>query len=967
MPPPSLEQLFATFLATGDEATLEQLQRRSAPPLRRLARRLGADAEDTEDLLQETLVAAIDGAERFDPTRPLLPWLKGILTFRAAKLARGRFRRRRLAAPWPAAEPAAETATASPASQAAGRELAADVHDAIAQLPPPYRAPLHAFLVGGHSPVEIAQRLGEARATVRVRLHRGLQRLRRTLARWASLGLALWIGRPAHAAPSRSFARLAVAMALVALPVAIAAWAWRAPAPPATAAVEAPAALPGERAAADGPQHVVRQAADPPTHATSAPALVALVVDPSGTPVPHVGVTFTPLDGRDPVANRRRAVTGAEGRASATVPTTAGVLVATDRGVACTVPPSTTGPVRLVLAAGRSVHGRVTDADDRPVAGAAVWLAADDTGPWRGGDVTTTSADGAFRLDHVAPGSCLAARHPTLARSDVVRLPDGTDPLTLRLHAAGGRARVQVRTPDGAPGANALVFVGEAMEAASLQLAQGAAPWRAPPFEGRTDADGWFCSGALPPGRHPLFVRAAGAVPCRAHVDVPPDGDGTTVVALRAAGTITGTLTDALGMPLGGGEVVLRSGDPTHSVDVTTDAAGRFAFDGVPPGVVDVAARAAGHAPRVVAVRADLARALALPLALAPLAPLRGTLRRGDGGPTAGAALRGEWPASALFAASQIAAIAADGTFTFAAAPPGQPRLSVRLPDEPLWRPVDAATVWQPPDVHVELPADFAGDAFLAGTLRDEHGDPIARARLFVRSATQPWAEIGRTDDDGAYTLGPLPAGTWTLFAESTSAELPTLHHDGLVLAPGGHTRSDAMAPPCGRVAIELVRADGAAVGDVVATLVDRRLQRRCAVATSPRLDQVLVPGDYLLAVMGSRVRWLDDVPVTVTAGTTTTLRLELVPAARCTLSLAGLPEGPRPAPLHLQLHDVQRTWSATYTLAPDAPLRLAAVLAPGQYELEHVDADGRRWLGTFACSDEAAAANALLVQLAAR
>src|SRR5436190_13583689 len=121
----SLEELYGACLATGDEQALEQLLRRSAPSLRALARRLGASAEDADDLVQETVVAAIHGADRYDATRPLLPWLKGILTFRAAKLARETVRRRR-EYELPDDAHAARTED-DPARVAAGRELDDDV------------------------------------------------------------------------------------------------------------------------------------------------------------------------------------------------------------------------------------------------------------------------------------------------------------------------------------------------------------------------------------------------------------------------------------------------------------------------------------------------------------------------------------------------------------------------------------------------------------------------------------------------------------------------------------------------------------------------------------------------------------------------------------------------------------------------------------------------------------------------
>ena len=195
MPSPPLEQLYRHFLATGDEAALEQCMRRAGPTLRRLARRLGASSDDADDLVQETFVAAIQGADRYDTARPLLPWLKGILTFRAARLARDEVRRRDH---YRRSQELREDHSEDPAAFAA--ELDADVRAAIDDLPERYREPLARYLLAQQSPLEIAQRLGVERATVRTQLHRGLQRLREALRRWALLLLLTLFGRPARAA-----------------------------------------------------------------------------------------------------------------------------------------------------------------------------------------------------------------------------------------------------------------------------------------------------------------------------------------------------------------------------------------------------------------------------------------------------------------------------------------------------------------------------------------------------------------------------------------------------------------------------------------------------------------------------------------------------------------------------------------------------------------------------------------------
>ncbi len=88
-----LETQYQRYVDEGDAVALERLVIRCRPVLLRLARRLGHVPEDSEDLVQETLITAFERAHRYDRSRPLLPWLKGILTHRAATLARSSRRR----------------------------------------------------------------------------------------------------------------------------------------------------------------------------------------------------------------------------------------------------------------------------------------------------------------------------------------------------------------------------------------------------------------------------------------------------------------------------------------------------------------------------------------------------------------------------------------------------------------------------------------------------------------------------------------------------------------------------------------------------------------------------------------------------------------------------------------------------------------------------------------------------------
>ncbi|HEU4420396.1 MAG TPA: carboxypeptidase regulatory-like domain-containing protein, partial [Planctomycetota bacterium] len=851
-----------------------------------------------------------------------------------------------------------------PAHVAAGRELGDDVRAAIGSLPPMYQEPLQQFLLAGRSPIEIAHGLGVERATIRVRLHRGLQRLRGLLQRWTSVVLLLLFGRTASARSA--------GLAIAAGGLALGAGTWLmlgATAANATnAKLHGAADVPQTATASAGAPHDAQRVLALPAPATGRDGLTVHVCDAGGAPVPGVGVTVAPAAGADPVLHRRRAVTDAAGDAwwqglSGTV------RISTDRG------PATTVELRgganehdITLPGGVPITGRVVDTAGSPVADAAVWLGSDRDGPWRGDDVARTGADGTFTLHHVPEGAFVAARHAVLARSEVQPIQRG-GAIELRLGGPGGTVQVRVLDDAGAAVPDALVFAGDALDASPLWLADGALVWRPPPFEARTDEHGRAATGAFAPGRHPLFVRATGHAPHAGWVEVSPDAAPVTarehVVRLSRGARVQGRVVDAGGAPIAGALAVFRTADPAQSIDVHASEDGRFRIDCAPSGSADVAVQAPGHLPRVEHVELAAGTVCELVVTLSRAALVHGTVRRADGLEAAGAQVRATWAPSALLPVQETAAVAAEGVFAFTACGLGRPSLEVRLHGEPLWRIADAFASWNGDNVDLLLPADFAATSFLRGTLRCAAGG-LAGARLFVcRDGTQ-WAEVGRTDADGAFGLGPLPGGQYDLFAETTARELPTVPAGRFTLQAGETVRADHTAPPAGAVDVELVRADGEAIGDVAMTIVGTDPQRRCALASEPRWRQVLLPGDYTLHAMGSRVQWLDGLPFHVDAGRDTVLRVELPPATRCALALQGLPRANGTDPLRFGVYERwRRQWSCSFTLPHDAPLRLAAVLAAGDYVVEHGDAAGRSWTGTFSVAGDHDGARAILVQMA--
>lgn len=168
---------FAAFAATRDPRAFARAFDATAPDLLLVAARLTRRSADAQDLLQQTWLAAIQRGHAFDPARPLLPWLIGILVQQA--------RMRRRAGARAAAREHAHAAPPSPAPDPAGAAMDAELHEhlaaALGQLDERLRLVLVLRLVHGLSSVEIGRALGRPPDTVRVQLARGLARLRRLL------------------------------------------------------------------------------------------------------------------------------------------------------------------------------------------------------------------------------------------------------------------------------------------------------------------------------------------------------------------------------------------------------------------------------------------------------------------------------------------------------------------------------------------------------------------------------------------------------------------------------------------------------------------------------------------------------------------------------------------------------------------------------------------------------------------
>ena len=171
------EELMAAYI-DGDAGAFRDLFARHAPVLYRLARRRLASDDDARDVVQQTLLQMHRARNDFRRGSRLRPWLFTI----AMNLVREHYRKQRrrreqsLENTGDVREPVLE-----PEDSDGARERAARVRAALASLPDNQREviELHWFEESPYE--EIAQIVGASVAAVRVRAHRGYERLRQIL------------------------------------------------------------------------------------------------------------------------------------------------------------------------------------------------------------------------------------------------------------------------------------------------------------------------------------------------------------------------------------------------------------------------------------------------------------------------------------------------------------------------------------------------------------------------------------------------------------------------------------------------------------------------------------------------------------------------------------------------------------------------------------------------------------------
>jgi RNA polymerase sigma factor (sigma-70 family) len=175
-------ELLGRFAARRDEAAFAALVRRHGPMVLWTCRRVLHDWHDAEDVFQAAFLTLARKAAAPGWQDSVANWLY-LVAYRLALKTRAEVRRRgvREAVPAPRTSP-------DPLVEVSGRELCAALDEELSRLPATYRAPVLLCCLEGMARDEAAQQLGWSFGTLKGRLERGRELLRRRL---SQRGLAL--------------------------------------------------------------------------------------------------------------------------------------------------------------------------------------------------------------------------------------------------------------------------------------------------------------------------------------------------------------------------------------------------------------------------------------------------------------------------------------------------------------------------------------------------------------------------------------------------------------------------------------------------------------------------------------------------------------------------------------------------------------------------------------------------------
>ncbi|MET0748909.1 MAG: sigma-70 family RNA polymerase sigma factor [Rhizobium sp.] len=161
----------------GDVAAYERLLADIAKALRTMIRSrlagMGIQAHETEDVVQEVLIGLHTMRQRWDMSRPFLPWLHAIVRYKLADA----MRKRRREARYRCDLTLEDWMNVADDNQHDRGDTLIDIDRQLGQLSSGQRDVVHALAIEGASVRETAQKMHTSEGAIRVTLHRAFQRL----------------------------------------------------------------------------------------------------------------------------------------------------------------------------------------------------------------------------------------------------------------------------------------------------------------------------------------------------------------------------------------------------------------------------------------------------------------------------------------------------------------------------------------------------------------------------------------------------------------------------------------------------------------------------------------------------------------------------------------------------------------------------------------------------------------------
>lgn len=967
------DQLFCRYRKSGDPDLLGQVFDLVAPKLLHTALHLARDPAQAEDLLQATFVTAIQKAESFDPVRPLLPWLTGILTRHAAKA-------RERAARLPNLDRLRRDNGEDPVAKAEGAELVETLRTSVQSLPDEYRQVLLLKLLHGLAPAEIAEVLGVPPGTVRMRLHRGLEKLRGLLPLGLVLGVSAGLAPrglsavrsavlnrvPVAAAAAASIGgalmmkKLLVSSALAAGLLAI--WfAWPIPPrltsepvvnPPATDRMigdvtgDALRGEPNQLAASDRTVVVPNEQEGSGTGSV----LVTYLLD--GAPLQFVGLTLTPHDGTDPMLSSMRGVTGSDGTVLFEGVSAGHALIKSDRFARQQLEVIEDSVTKTTMElstsdANVSIDGRVVDHAGAPIPNAAIWV------KWNNDGMIVTHADpwGEFRLQGLHTMNDVAATAPGYAPSSAYPVR-GLTSLTISLEEPGTSLTVGVVDPDRRPVSDALVLVDGGVSrhvSASQTLSRWVTRRHWTEMDGTVDIEG------LPEEWIRLTVRAAGMAPISRHVLL-ESGHNDVTLALAGGTDLHGTVRSPDGDPIVGAEIHLEGYARYEMIGTQTGRDGSFRLKGLTTDRIKLAISADGYATHSEELIGQPGLDLVRDIELKPVLPFRLRFFGPDGEPLNGwrATFSGLGGSYAIDPEGRLEAFVGDE----------KPRTVHVHAYEMLGAWIECTWLGQirprEEEIVVHIPDEAMPRSSIMGRLA-EPGEGSSRygwASLtrfhFGRAIASSHSDI---DASGVFKIGPLVAGKYDLEL------IPSLEHiDSLPRLRFGPYHlgnrqdlnlGDILPPRHGRVQVHLSRIDDVPLLDAWVYFYDSEDREMTGRYVDENGDSSLPlpPGQYTASVSSHNGSW-GRRTFKIREGEVTEVELSLRPAVRRYVSF------PVPSPTgweevtnveYVVRDPAGEVYDADdFDPREDDPFWYMPSFAVGRYTLELTTDTDKRYLGSF-------------------